>query len=243
LLDLLPWKPDVSRWLAVVFDFEHSMRRKGNEVHDPWPEEMSSMANRSYLCVTNRETLYPNIGDPDYDPAQHTVAACAYAVPLLWVAMFRLDNMRTQMFEVEGQSIEGVGPLAKKNAALKQLREAVPLLNRMFAVAGPLDEHAELLRQGVEQAPGLFVTIEMEEIAGLSSPKDFYGALDDVLECFEVDEPTETHRKRVRAWVGLKKGQRLPSARCFAESKEVSKEDAQTHARLLGFDWIRPTPW
>lgn len=46
------------------------------------------MANRSYLCVSDVETLYPNIGDPHYDCEVQTVACDVYAVPLLRLGFF-----------------------------------------------------------------------------------------------------------------------------------------------------------
>jgi hypothetical protein len=208
-----------------------------------WPDEVTGMANRSYLCVTDCVTLYPSTGDPAYDPEQQTVAACAYAVPLLWMALFRPENMRTQTFEVNGEPVEGIAPLAKMNAALAHLDRAAAMLNRLFPAEGPLDEHAALLRQAVEEAPGLFVTIEMGEIADLSDPEDFYQRFREVLEGLSAPAPTAEARARVADWLGLEPGQRFPTARCFLEQPEVSKAEAQMHSRLLGFEWVRPWPW
>jgi hypothetical protein len=203
------------------------------------------MANRSYLCVSDVETLYPNIGDPNYDSTVQTVACDVYCVPLLWLALFRPADMLSQVFEVDGEQVTGTAPLAPKAIALGQLARAIPTLNRLFAAEGPLDEYADLLRTAVADAPGQFVTIEMEEIADLwtPSPQAFYRQFSLALGRFESSRSRAADRKRLVCISKLRPGIPFPPARCFLEGIEVSSDDCWNHCRLIGASWYRPVPW
>ena len=203
------------------------------------------MANRSYLCVSDVETLYPNVGDPDYNCEVQTVACDVYCVPLLWLALFRPADLRTQVFEVDGAQVRGTAPIAPKTIALGQLTRAIPTLNRLFAAEGPLDEYAALLRTAVAEAPGQFVTIEMEEIAGLWTPnaEDFYRQFSTALGRFELSRPRAADRERLVCISKLRPGIPFPPARCFVEGGRVNADDCWNHTRLIGGSWFRPVPW
>ncbi len=203
------------------------------------------MANRSYLCVSDVETIYPNIGDPNYDSRVQTVAFDAYCVPLVWLAMFRPADMRTQVFEVEGQQVTTTAPITRKALAFEQLARALPTLNRMFRAEGPLDGYAELLRTAVADAPGRFVTIEMEEIAGLwtPDPADFYRQFSTAIGRLELSRTRAANRERLLCISKLWEVKRFPPARCFLDKLEVSGDDTVTHCRLIGASWFRPVPW
>ncbi|WP_416970890.1 hypothetical protein [Streptomyces sp. 4F14] len=156
------------------------------------------MSNSSYLCVSDRPVLYPSSQDPDFVPRTGVVATDAQAVPLLWLALFRAGDLVTKVFtfdedddddEVdEDDVIEATAPLAPKDRALAQLAAALPALARLFPGAPDLAGHAALLREAVERAPGAYVTVELDEIAGLWEGEEegsFVPALTAALEGFE----------------------------------------------------------
>lgn len=207
--------------------------------------EVVPMANNSFLCVADVETIYPNIGDPNYDSRIQTVAFDAYCVPLLWLALFRPIDMRTQTFTVEGGEVTVTAPITRKHIAFEQLARALPTLNRMFQKWGPLDDYAELLRTAVASASGKFVSIEMEEIAGLwtPDPADFYRQFSTALGRLELTRTRVTDRERLMCIAKLWEVKRFPPARCFLDKIEVSGEDCVTHCRLIGASWFRPVPW
>ena len=66
------------------------------------------MANRSYLATTDNDTIYPSAAESNYDPDAQTVAQGVYCVPLLWLGLFRPPDMRTQDFNIDGETVTGV---------------------------------------------------------------------------------------------------------------------------------------
>jgi hypothetical protein len=203
------------------------------------------MSNCSYLCVSDVDTIYPNLGDPNYDCKVQTVAYDVYCVPLLWLALFRPADVRSKVFQVDGQPVTGTAPVVRKTVAFKQLTRALTALNRLFRVEGPLDGYAEMLRAAVADAPGKFVTIELEEIAGIWTPdaKDFYRQLARALGRLELRRALMADRQRL-LWISqLRPGKRFPSARCFLDGHQVTDDDCVNHCRLLGTAMIRPVPW
>ena len=60
------------------------------------------MSNRAYLAVTNKDTLYPSFAEKKYDPSNQLIASDVEYLPLMWLAMFRKDDLRTTEFKVDG---------------------------------------------------------------------------------------------------------------------------------------------
>jgi hypothetical protein len=137
------------------------------------------MPNSSYLCATDRSSLYPSTTEKDFAPPTDVVAYDVRCVPLLWLAMFRPADLLTQTIviepdpdavhyeigpdgdfveiatpEGEDEIVTATAPLAPKDRALAQLDAAVPMLNRLFAAEGPLDDHAAMLRRVPDDRAG-----------------------------------------------------------------------------------------
>lgn len=203
------------------------------------------MANRSYLCVSDVDTLYPNICDPDYQVKEQTVAFEAYCVPMLWLALFRPGDLRSQMFEIDNEAFSSTAPITKKAAALDNLTEAIPVLNSLFEAEGSLEDYAEYLSQALNSAPGRYVTIELDEIACLWDPDEdaFTHELTLALKFLQTQRGPKAARKRFTAIAQLKAGVPFPPARCYLDEQQISSDQCWNHGHLIGSGWERPVPW
>jgi hypothetical protein len=226
------------------------------------------MPNSSYLCTADRDSLYPSTTVEDFTPATDVVAYDARCVPLLWLALFRPADLRTQAIlieadpdavyaeldeatgefvevpnEEEDEIVEATAPLAAKERALAQLDAALPALNRIFAAEGPLDEHAAMLRQAVAAAPGDFITIELDEIEGLWEPGTFQPALRRALSAMESDAGSEAERADLVAIAQLRAGRPFPPARMLFSDHAAADDDYWNLSRLLGTSFSAAVPW
>jgi hypothetical protein len=220
----------------------------GGSTRDRAAHYAAAMPNTSYLCVTGHDGLYPSATLPDYDPALHTLACDVGCVPLLWLALFRPGDLRTETFaadpddgEDDPGTVVATAPVAAKQTALARLDTAVPVLERLFD--GPLGEHATLLRHGVEAMPGTYVTIELDEIDALyTDDEDFSGLLRQALAGLEVSTDPAADRARLERLSRLRPGRPIPPARLVLDGLEAP-DDWWNYCRLLGTGLYRPVPW
>jgi hypothetical protein len=225
------------------------------------------MPNSSYLCTSDRESLYPSTTVEGFEPATDVVAYDVRCVPLLWLALFRPADLRTQTivieadpdavyaefdeatgdfveledYEEEDEIVEAVAPLVAKDKALLQLDAALPVLNRLFETEGPLDDHAAMLRQAVTAAPGSFITIELDEIEGLWEEGTFQPALRAALAGF--DGSAEPDRPNLIEIAQLRAGRPFPPARMLLTDHEPVDDDYWNLSRLLGASFSAAVPW
>ncbi|MET8978306.1 hypothetical protein ABZX85_22090 [Streptomyces sp. NPDC004539] len=205
------------------------------------------MPNSSYLCSCDQPVLYPSSQAGGFDPRTGVIATDAQAVPLLWLAMFRPDDLVTEVFTFEEDAddgddadeddvIEATAPLAPKSRALARLDAALPALARLFPAEIPLDAHAALLREAVERAPGAYVTIELDEIAGLWEGEEegsFVPALTGALAAFETAGGA--------AGAAVPVGGDAPAAAGFAAGDEADPAALDAaRAHLLALTRLRP---
>ncbi|MEV3936598.1 hypothetical protein AB0K52_11545 [Glycomyces sp. NPDC049804] len=227
------------------------------------------MPNSSYLCTTDAESLYPSTTVADFEPSTHVVACDARCVPLLWLAMFRAADIRTQTIvieadpdevsfefdvatgdfvEIEGEDeedevVEAVAPLVAKERALAQLDAAVPVLNRLFEAEGPLDDHAAMLRQAVAAAPGRFITIELDEIDALWEEGTFQPALRTALSAMDASADRAAERADLVEIAQLRAGRAFPPARFLLDGRDAADDDFWNFVRLLGTAFSAAVPW
>ncbi|WP_405096615.1 hypothetical protein [Micromonospora sp. NBC_01412] len=202
------------------------------------------MANRSYLFVTDHDGICPAWADVP-DIANQVLAEDVYAVPLLWLAMFRPDDLATATFppDDDDDEVRVTAPIAPTRRALDQLDAALPTLARLFADEGPLHEHAALLREGVAGMPGRFVTIDPYEIAVLIDERDYYGHLHAGLASLDVPGDPVVDRERLIDLAQLRPGRPFPPARLVLDQLDAADDDWWNHSRLLGSGFQRPVPW
>lgn len=125
------------------------------------------MSNRSYLAASNADTIYPSFAQKGYDAEKQLIATDVEALPLLWLALFREGDFRRTVFKVQGEEVPAFAPLCPKDQALRQLDQAVPYLSKILPNLGRLAEYASMFRSAIEPLPYRFISMELEEIAGL----------------------------------------------------------------------------
>jgi len=227
------------------------------------------MPNSSYLCTADRDTLYPSTTMEGFAPATDVVAYDVRCVPLLWLALFRPADLRTQTivieadpdavyaefdevtgdfveledYEEEDEIVTAVAPLVAKDRALAQLDAALPVLNRLFAPEGPLDDHAAMLRRAVAAAPGRFVTVELDEIEGLWEAGTFQPALRAALAGFDASADAAAERANLIDIAQLRAGRPFPPARMLLADHEPVDDDYWNLSRLLGASFSGAVPW
>ncbi|SDD16416.1 hypothetical protein [Glycomyces harbinensis] len=228
------------------------------------------MPNSSYLCATDLRSLYPSTTDKGFDPSKGVVAFDVRCVPLLWLAMFRPADLLTQTItveadpdatyytfgpdgdfveietppeEAEDQNVEATALLAPRDRALAQLDAAVPVLGRLFAAEGPLEEHAAMLRRAVAASPGAYLTVELDEIEGLWEPGTFQPALRAALESLDGEGDPEAGRVHLIELAQLRPGRPFPPARLLLDDGESADDDIWNLVRLLGASFSAPVPW
>lgn len=201
------------------------------------------MANRSFLVVTDHETIYPSSVEADFSPARQTIAQGVYCVPLLWFALFRQNDLRTATIEQDGETVEVTAPLVNTATALTQLNAAIPTLNSMFSSLGSLAEYAHLLRQEIETVARAHITIEFDEIACMSDRESFYAHLSYALGALDGNIPAGVGRKSLLTLCQIDPNLRFPPASYLLSEEQLNDSLVLQHANILGSGWERDTGW
>src|SRR5436190_1365820 len=121
------------------------------------------MSNTAYLCCSDFAGIYPSAQAKKYKSEKHTVACAVERVPLLWLALFRKNNLKTETIETDDGSITVTAPVATLDQVLKQMSAAIERLDAVFPKNGSLATHATLLEKALRKAGGKYVTIELDE--------------------------------------------------------------------------------
>lgn len=208
------------------------------------------MANYAYLCCTDHDVIYPSAVIEDYDASISTVAADVHCVPLLWLALFRVEDFYEETFEREDGELTACAPLLEKSRALANLAEARTWYRAAFAGLGALDEHFDLFERAVREAPGAYVTIELEEIACLhESEAAFYEDFAGLLAAL-AEPPDEEAAEAMLELAAYRAPRPFPPARMWLDDPAFVPEpdDAWNHCRIFGAGAVvagfgRPAPW
>jgi hypothetical protein len=207
------------------------------------------MANLAYLCVSPFDRLYPSFKNPDYDSSTHTVACCRDGVALLWIGLFRPDDIREAVFQVSErnqgeQAVAAWAPIASRDAAIRQLKEAVPTLDKLFPQWGGLAPHAELLEEVIAAADGPFVTIELEEAEVLHPEGTFRPRMMRALAFLAAPrEVTAAIREDFVELTTVQADAGLPTAESLLEGEDLTDEESWNVAHVLGSGYGPGVPW
>lgn len=194
------------------------------------------MANRSYLCLVDKASLSFS--------RSRVLAMDAWAVPLLWLALFRpKDVLRDEEPDEDGNPGPRYAPVAAKKTALAQLDAAVPYLNRVFKDQGPLDDHAALFKKVFGQSKLRFVCIDLLEVAYTDDPEAYYKLLLAALTALENKRPPSVARRALLALTRLRLKKKFPPAMSALDDLKMTQSDAWNMARLFGTGWEEPVPW
>ena len=221
------------------------------------------MANRTYLCSSPSELIYPSFSQEGYDAEAQTIATDVYCIPLLWMAAFRPEDIKEHTFSVDGQEIPAWAPLAKKTKALGQLKETEQYINEQFKNQGSLSEHIQLLAKAIEEAPHPYITIELEEIEALHEEglfrdvftecligfrdKDSYSGpelpVTGMKKFFGAKPQKASHIGQLLDITAIKSHIKIPNAMAFKQNEKMSEDEVWNLVRVLGVGHIKSVPW
>lgn len=200
------------------------------------------MANYAYLCRSNLARVSPGL-DRRYRAEASTIACGRWSIPLLWLALFRVDDLRTETRDDDGEAVTDRAPVADAKVALGRLAAGAARLAGLFPRAGSLAAHAEALAAAIAGFRGRHLTIELHEIAAMWPRRaDFDRALERALR-YVGGEAVPGARATVLHLTQLHAGRRWPPASGLYDRPRVAKADAENLARLLGAEVRRPLAW
>lgn len=221
------------------------------------------MSNNSYLVFVDEPSLYPSSQVATFSPEADGVAFDVYAIPLLWLALFRPGDIVEQSIHVDAdpdavvtvwdpvtgerreeaeqdEDFDVSAPLVDISIALAQLAAATPRLSHLFDT--DLQPHAVLLAQAIESGERKFITIELDEIEALWEPDTFWPTLTAALASFDVPGDDAQDRQRFVELSSLRAAP-IPAADVLFGSIEPPADEQWNFARALGVGFIRPVPW
>lgn len=202
------------------------------------------MSNNAYLCCSPFERIYPSEA-PDFDDRQHYVAMYRDVVPLLWLALFRTEDVRGETGQEGDPSMAHAAcPVAGTDVALKRLRASEAVLDRLFPTSR-LSQHAALLREAIEDWGFPYVTIELDEIAGLHRDEaEFVAQLKTLLRGLEGHAAAPRTLECIEGVCGIPPGAVIPSPSVLLEDRRrLAREEEKLLFRALGTAYSRSVPW
>jgi hypothetical protein len=123
------------------------------------------MSNRTYLCTANERQIYPCSTERGYDPREHTIATDVWAIPLLWMMLFRESDICEQRIpKRRGGTTPLSAPIVDSHVALTRLAGSVAAFTSAFPEQRSLQPHADMLALAISSAKRPFVTVELVEL-------------------------------------------------------------------------------
>lgn len=197
------------------------------------------MSNTSYLVCSDFPRTYPSAQFAKFDAEKHTVACGVECVPLLWLALFRAEDLRTDKIkDASGNLIQEPAPVVARTKALRRLENAAELFDAAFAKKhGSVAEYLDLLMEALSEYRGKYLTIELQEIAYLMAkkPAKYYEEFAAALKTLDGGSAADM-RKSLLKIAGLDAND------SFAVNGNSSKSEVLL-SRLLGASHFAPVPW
>ncbi len=126
------------------------------------------MTNRCYLTTTNINDIHPSSFEEGFEPRKQLLATDEEAVPLLWLAMFRSEDIAEKVITGDDNEDFCYGsPLCTVEKALRQLDDALPKLQAILGAHNDIAGYVALFREAIANAGHTYVTIEYDEIENL----------------------------------------------------------------------------
>ena len=116
------------------------------------------MGNTAYLCCSDDERVQPSL-EAGYRPEVHTLAGARQVVPVLWLALFEPDDLRTAVLvDEDGGELTECAPLTRRSVALGRLDGAAARIEKAYPRIGPLAAHVAPFRDLLASAAGEYST-------------------------------------------------------------------------------------
>jgi hypothetical protein len=168
------------------------------------------------------------------------VLASAGCIPLLWLPLFSETDLVAATFHDRKGSIEALAPLAEREAAISCLKSRGAMLNRWFAGSGGLTHHLELFLRYLEQQPGKYATLQVDEIQCLYPEGQFNELLQGCLRSLDAADP-EAREYLVELSTVMPERRFITLADANAGACEP--EDRWNFFRILGEGYLQAPPW
>lgn len=220
------------------------------------------MGNRTYLCSSDQQMIYPCSSEDGYDPKKHTIAMDNWAIPLTWLMLFREADIVEQPVPERGGTMTRLSaPLVASEVAIGRLPRSLAAFAAAFPDQRPLQPHCDMLADAVSSTGRRFVTIELVELEYGYSPEHFWPVFRLCLRGFEnpLCSVPEAHQglwrsifrrpkmiswKEALEWItSLRFGIRFPPADLLHPRGHYSDDDLWNISRLFGESLYRPVPW
>lgn len=208
------------------------------------------MANRVFLNCCDIERTFPN-NLPGFDAKKHVIASCSNALPMLWLGLFRVEDLRLDIFETEEKSFIGdvenieskavalPAPITDKEKALAQLSQSLEKFDALFAESGSVAKHIEYLSAAVSAAEGKYVSIDYLEISYIQ----FF--LDAVVSSlwYLGGGSKENVKEHLLYLAAIEPGRPFYPPPGVGKREDIPIVDKANFVRLLGFSWLKDVPW
>src|SRR5262249_41709654 len=112
-----------------------------------------------------------------------------------------------------------------------------------FMKQGTIDDYAELLSQAIGSADRSYVTIEIEEIACMGDPEEFYEQMRAALRALNGEASVSVGRENLVRISEIADNVAFPKAKCLVGNEKVSDEEIEAHSRIIGCSFTRKVPW
>jgi hypothetical protein len=153
------------------------------------------MANRSYLCLSrakNLQEVFVPLRFAPIEVSDDLLGDCPYQVPLLWLAMFRTDDLQDAQIGADKDSI--YAPVASISAASSQLKNSLPYLDNLFSAEGKLSAYTDYFLSKLNSHGFSFVYLNLMEMEMLDEPVRFRNHLFQCLLGFSRPKEVVYHR-------------------------------------------------
>lgn len=225
------------------------------------------MSNRTYLCCSKQNLLYPSATQKRFIVSKQILAASAWHVPIFWLALFRERDLRTEAI-ADGEESLVCAPACDREQALSQLEMTLPSMKQNFS---PMVDIEGLANQFLDYLRGVrypFITVEWAEIDALHPPEVFHDLARLALRGFEhpdgiayqgqdtpaIDPLTQqpfvlpgiqanSHREVLLTLAGIQESELGISGGKRPKKKRNAEEQAVMTYKFLGSSWFQPVPW
>lgn len=190
------------------------------------------MSNQSFLVCSSKRLIYPSRNEPRFD-AKHQIIACGdWCVPLLWLSLFREDELKTGVVPVSS-------PLTHRRFAKQRVATATAALQMKFPKVATWEIHGELLLQAVEKSTRTrpYLSIEWDQIAVLSARQEFLKSMLRQMRFLAGGEARGASKLPDKTGLDWRRGFPNPL------TAQLSEADEKNLAGLLGSDYEQAVPW
>jgi hypothetical protein len=203
------------------------------------------MANRSYLRRSDFADIYPSQQNSGYDDIEDTVACGTCRLPLLWIPLFGISDLRTREVNSEdGGMLSVEAPIAGTEQALEQLDAALPLYVSTFPKLHTIESDANILREAIRAFRGRYLTIEWYDVETMDEPEEFRAIVRQQLRL--IGDPTvevsPLHRRLFEGWRPPRPQDRLRYELLIANSEVLYDLGHRTEPDLIGESWLKEWP-